>query len=142
MHAAVLHSQLTSRDHILNERRRVWEFYHTALADLDDAGFLRRPFIPTDCIHNAHIYYIRVMDHAAAKRLLQLAKDKRVGIFSHYEPLHSSTGGVKYGRVSGQCVETELCAQTLHRLPLWVGISERDMNYVVETVRYALSGSN
>ena len=46
------------------------------------------------------------------------------------------------GESQVECVETELCAQTLHRLPLWVGISERDMNYVVETVRYALSGSN
>lgn len=140
LNAAVLYAQLTSRDHILNERRLVWEFYNTALADLDDAGLLRRPFIPPDCVHNAHIYYIRVMNGETGKRLAQAAKDKKVGIFSHYESLHSSTGGVKYGRISGECVETELCAQTLFRLPLWVGISDREMHYVVETVRFAVSG--
>ena len=137
--AAMLAAQLEARKSIIAARVHVWNSYHVALEPLEKEGKLRRPHIPDACVHNGHIYYIRVPDREKFLALGRLAKQRKVGIFTHYEPLHSSTGGLKFARQGSSCHETTGCAKSLYRLPLWVELSETDIARVIAVVRDALA---
>ena len=104
---------------INSARMEVWKAYHAGLEGLETQGKLARPVIPEGCEHNAHIYYIRVQDSQSAAKLDKLAKERKIGIFSHYQALHASPAAAKYGR-SMECPESLACAAQLRRLPMWV----------------------
>ncbi|XRB07643.1 dTDP-4-amino-4,6-dideoxygalactose transaminase [Pycnococcus provasolii] len=122
LQSAVLYAQLCNWQQIIERRLFVWNTYHALLELSERTGRLRRPIIPDGCAHNAHIYYVRIPDPTQFSRVAELAKERRVGIFTHYVPLHSSTGGSKYGRASDSLLEVNLCYAQLYRLPMWVGI--------------------
>ena len=48
----------------------MWAHYHAAFETLERAGHARRPFVPADCGHNGHIYYLLVPDAARRPELL------------------------------------------------------------------------
>jgi len=138
--AALLYGQLNSRDNIQQSRLYAWNFYHEKLKSLEDGGKLTRPRVPPGCVHNAHIYYIRLKSVESGERLAASAKEHRIGIFTHYEPLHLSAGGQKFAKISGKCLEAVDCSKSLYRLPLWVGISHTELNKVVQIILAALDG--
>ena len=63
------------------------------------------------------------------------------GIYSvfHYVPLHSSPAGQKYGRQSGDLSITESLSERLIRLPLWIGLTLDQQNYVVKGLSSAVA---
>jgi dTDP-4-amino-4,6-dideoxygalactose transaminase len=50
----------------------------------------------------------------------------------HYVPLHSSAAGRKHGRAAGPLPVSDRLSERLVRLPLWVGMSEADVDRVIE----------
>ena len=59
MNAAYLWAQLEKADEINNDRLATWNSYHEAFLPLEAAGKLVLPTIPEDCVHNAHMYYLK-----------------------------------------------------------------------------------
>ena len=109
---------MDKHDYIIGERRRIWGEYHKRLESLEQEGKICRPSIPHECEHNGHIYRIMITEQQAVDKLLKLSKDRKIGIFSHYIPLHSTKGGSKYGRTKGDMSNTDLAFSQLYRLPL------------------------
>ena len=132
--SAVLAAQLEARSTIIEARVRIWDKYHKAFENLEKHGKLVRPTVPPGCLHNGHIYYIRVKDSDEFSALGKLAKARKVGMFTHYEPLHSSSGGKLFAKVPMDCPETTACAKSLYRMPLWVGLTDEDIKRVISTV--------
>ena len=62
INAAFLWAQMEKADSINRKRLRMWDWYHEAFAELENRGSVRRPFIPGDCGHNAHMYYLLLPD--------------------------------------------------------------------------------
>jgi dTDP-4-amino-4,6-dideoxygalactose transaminase len=91
---------------------------------LGEAGQVRRPHVPACCDHNAHMYYLRLNDLAARTRFIQIMKDQGVQCVFHYVPLHSSPFGLEHGRADGHLAQTEIVADQLVRLPLWLGMNK------------------
>lgn len=120
--AAFLYAQLEEAAAITRRRRAVWERYHAAFEDLERRQKVRRPIVPTDCEHNAHLYYLLLPSAAARDRVLARLKEERIGAIFHYVPLHSSPAGRRYGRVHGSMTHTDSLSSRLVRLPLWVGL--------------------
>ena len=122
---------------MLSERRTVWQHYHEGLAALEKSGRCRRPIVPEDCDHNAHIYYLLLRD--AETRDAVIAKLRTMGIRApfHYVPLHNSPAGVRFGRTAGRLKNTEDLAARLLRLPLWYGMID-EPEQVVQAVRTIL----
>ena len=58
--------------------------------------------------------------------------EKGVKVVSHYVPLHSSPGGLRYGRYVGNMEVTNRISQNLIRLPMYYGLSENDQARVIE----------
>jgi dTDP-4-amino-4,6-dideoxygalactose transaminase len=118
--AAFLCAQMEEAASITERRLALWNRYHAALADAEARGKVRRPVIPADCTHNAHMYYLlfnSLAERTAAIAALQ-ARDIRP-VF-HYVPLHSSPAGRRFGRVHGGMEHTDRAGDCLLRLPLWL----------------------
>jgi dTDP-4-amino-4,6-dideoxygalactose transaminase len=115
-------------------RDKIWNSYYSRLEPLQAAGQINLPHVPEGCEHNSHIFYIRVLKESDFQRLAKISKERKIGIFTHYVPLHMSTGGKRYGRTSGDMNEAETCNSQLFRLPIWPGLKENQVEDVVKLV--------
>jgi dTDP-4-amino-4,6-dideoxygalactose transaminase len=138
INAAFLWAQLEAAEAITQKRIHLWQEYHQAFAELEIQGKIRRPIIPDECQHNAHMYYILLPDSDNRTTLIEKLNICGINAVFHYVPLHSSLAGRKYGRVDGDLSYTEDLWSRLLRLPLWVGMTQADVNQVVDVVYDAL----
>lgn len=136
--AAFLWAQLEDAQTITARRMDIWHSYHQALAGLETAGRLRRPVVPADCVHNAHMYYVLLESLAHRTELIARLKLSGVGSVFHYVPLHNSPAGIKYGRAHGALRNTESLADRLVRLPMWLGMGD-GQDHVISEVMKALA---
>jgi dTDP-4-amino-4,6-dideoxygalactose transaminase len=132
--AAFLWAQLEAAETITRQRLAIWSHYHEAFAALEARGYVRRPLVPVDCSHNAHLYYLLLPDLATRTRVLAALNDAGVNAVFHYVPLHSAPAGKRYGRPHGTLSHTQWASDCLLRLPLWVGMTSSEVSHVVETV--------
>ena len=121
--AAFLWAQLENANAITATRLHVWNRYHKGLASLEREGRLRRPIVPADCQHNAHMYYFLANSFAERTGPRNPLQKNKVSSVFHYVPLHSSPAGRKYGRPHGELRCTEELADRLIRLPLWADMT-------------------
>lgn len=132
--AAFLLAQLEEAQCIMQQRMAIWEHYHQAFETLEQQGKVRRPIIPSDCQHNAHIYHLIVDDLEVRSALITYLKNQGVQATFHYVPLHSAPAGIKYGRTSGTLSVTDDLSNRLIRLPLGAAMSLTEAKYVIEAV--------
>lgn len=132
--AAFLWAQLEHADELTARRLALWHRYNEALADLEEAGFLRRPVVPHHCAHNAHMYYILLADLDERQRVIRELAARGIGAVFHYVPLHSAPAGEQFGRAAGDLVNTARVSEQLLRLPIWVGL-ESHLDEVIDAVR-------
>lgn len=135
--AAFLWAQLEEADRITRERLIIWHRYHDLLKPLEAKGILRRPIIPDDCEHNAHMYYVLLASEIDREKVLNKFKSNNIGAVFHYVPLHSSPAGHRYGRAHGELILTNKQSERLIRLPLWMGISSEQQCRVVDVLSSA-----
>jgi len=131
--AAFLWAQMEEADAITQRRLNIWNTYHQWFASLEDQGKIRRPVIPTDCKHNAHMYYLLLPDLEQRTAFIEALKVQGIGAVFHYIPLHDSPMGKKHGRTSGDLKNTRELSERLVRLPLWLGIEE-DLVGVIQKI--------
>lgn len=136
--AAFLWAQLEEAQAITAQRLASWARYHEALAPLEARGMLRRPVIPEHCQHNAHMYYVLLAPGIDRQAVLSELKRNEISSVFHYVPLHSSPGGLRYGRTHGSLEVTDSQSERLVRLPLWVGLAEADQKRVVDVLTFAV----
>jgi dTDP-4-amino-4,6-dideoxygalactose transaminase len=137
--AAFLYAQMERADVITRARRAVWQLYDERLQRLEASGVIRRPIVPPDCEHNAHMYYVLVRDLETRSRVLTRLNAAGVNAVFHYVPLHSSPAGIRFGRTSGTMAHTTALSDRLLRLPLWVGMTPDDVDYAVGCLASALA---
>ncbi|QWD11270.1 dTDP-4-amino-4,6-dideoxygalactose transaminase [Polynucleobacter paneuropaeus] len=138
LNAAFLWAQLEQADRITRERLISWHHYHKMLKSFENLGLLRRPIIPEECEHNAHMYYIILNSHIDRDQVISSLKKNNIYSMFHYVPLHTSLGGKLYGRAHGDLGVTLRQSENLLRLPLWVGINFEQQNRVIEVLSSAL----
>jgi dTDP-4-amino-4,6-dideoxygalactose transaminase len=116
--AAFLWGQLEQIATIERERLSTWLSYDQALRPFQVRG-LRTPFVPEDRHHNGHLYYILMPDPARQRDLIARMGEDGIMTPFHYVPLHSSPGGRRFGRTSGELCQTDEASSRLVRLPLF-----------------------
>lgn len=135
LNAAYLYAQLEIADE-MNEKRLVcWNQYYSELKELAEKGCIELPFVPDQCKHNAHMFYIKTRDLEERTSLLRYLKAEDIGAVFHYVPLHSSEAGRKYGRFHGEDKYTTRESDRLVRLPMFYGLTENEINSVTEAVK-------
>lgn len=135
MNAAYLWGQLQAADQINNDRLASWNDYYQALRPLEQAGKLELPAIPEDCVHNAHMFWVKCRDLEERTAFIQHLKDSGVLAVFHYIPLHSAPAGLRYGRFSGEDVYTTKESDRLVRLPLYYGLTAQERQQVIQAVK-------
>lgn len=136
--AAFLWAQLEQAKKITEQRLHIWHRYNLLTESLEREGFLRRPRIPAECEHNAHIFYVLLKSGVDRKRVLDEMKNDGVHALFHYVPLHSSPAGKRFGRVHGELINTDQLSEQVIRLPLWIGLSESDQAHVIGSLKSAI----
>lgn len=135
MNAAYLWGQLLEADTIYRNRMDSWNHYYESLQELADSGKIELPFIPQDCVHNAHMFYIKTKDLEERTQLIQHLKQNDILAVFHYIPLHSAPAGQKYGHFAGEDRYTTKESERIVRLPLYYGLESDQVEYICEKVK-------
>lgn len=135
MNAAYLYAQLEMADDINNARLHIWNRYYNGLKELEEAGKITLPVVPEGCVHNAHMFYIKAKDLEERTALISYLKANEILSVFHYIPLHSAPAGLKYGRFHGEDVYTTKESERLCRLPLYYGLTEEQVDYIISKVK-------
>ena len=135
--AALLAEQLERVEQISAARLAIWDAYHDAFEELERDGVVRRPVIPAGAQHNAHLYRLMLPDRRSRDDVIATLKADGISAYFHYVPLHSAPAGRRFGRAHGPMDVTDAAADTLVRLPLWVGMTDADVGLVAQGVAAA-----
>lgn len=135
MNAAYLWAQLEMAEKINDYRISIWEQYWRELTPLAEAGKIELPTVPKDCVHNAHMFYIKAKDIEERSALISYMKENGVLTVFHYIPLHTAPAGLKFGRFHGEDKYTTKESERLVRLPLYFGLKEEEVSYICDKVR-------
>ena len=134
LNAAYLYAQLEQHKKISDKRMQIYNFYNENLKFLAEEGKIEQPYVPEECTHNAHMYYIKVHDIKVRTRLLKYLREKEICSVFHYVPLHSAPAGKKFGRFSGEDVYTTKESERLMRLPMFYNLDMEDAKKVVDAI--------
>ena len=132
LNAAYLWAQLEMADEINNNRLNTWNTYFEAFKSLEKNGVIELPTIPEECVHNAHMFYIKCKNLDTRQNYIKFMKENNILCVFHYIPLHSAPAGVKFGRFSGKDEYTTSESDRLVRLPMYYNIAERDLQKVID----------
>lgn len=135
LNAAYLWAQLEKAQEIYDDRMNSWNHYYELLKPLADDGYIELPYVPDECEHNAHMFYIKAKDLEERTRLISHMKENGIGCVFHYIPLHSAPAGRKFGKFIGEDRYTTKESERLMRLPMYYGLTEEDCENVVEQIR-------
>lgn len=135
LNAAYLWAQLEEADAVNARRLTLWKQYYEELTPLAENGNIELPTIPKECMHNAHMFYIKVKNLEERTKLLNFLKENGVHAVFHYIPLHSAPAGRKYGEFHGKDLYTTRESERLIRLPMYDGLASEQVHYVTETVK-------
>ena len=134
LNAAYLYGQLEIADEINAARLHCWELYRELLSPLEKEGRVALPHIPADCVHNAHMFWLKAKDLAERTELIAFLKERGVGSAFHYIPLHSAPAGLRFGRFHGEDRYTTAESERLLRLPMYFGLTDDDAARAADAV--------
>ena len=108
--------------------------YYEQLKPLADAGKIELPYIPEECVHNAHMFYIKAKDLEERTALIRHLKENDISAVFHYIPLHTAPAGLKFGRFHGEDVYTTRESERLVRLPMYYQLANEDLLKVTTSI--------
>ena len=132
---AFLSAQLEDAYYCCKRRRAITDTYHEFLShpkiSKKFVGMMERC---NDVDGNGHLFWI-ILQEQDSMPFKEYMQSYGITCYSHYEPLHSSPGGKKYGKQYVMSMEhTEIVAQSLVRLPVWAEMSHCEVYRVLCTV--------
>ena len=134
MNAAYLYAQLEKADEINQARLACWNRYYERLTPLKEAGKLELPVVPEGCVHNAHMFYVKVKDITERTAFISFLAENGVHSVFHYIPLHTAPAGQKFGRFHGEDRYTTAESERLARLPMYYGLSLEQVDYICDVI--------
>lgn len=130
--AAILLGHLLDFDNIQSSRLSTWEKYLEQLQDWSIVNNFSLPFIPPENSNVANVFYLVAPNRENRDGLIKHLKQAGVDARFHYQALHQSKAGLRFGRTDVSCSVSERISATLLRLPLWCGMSEGDVERIVK----------
>ncbi|MBX3191371.1 MAG: dTDP-4-amino-4,6-dideoxygalactose transaminase [Labilithrix sp.] len=132
--AAILLGQLEARERIQARRRAIWERYAEALRAWAPAAGVSLPLVPPHCEQAFHMFYLLLPDLAQRTAFIAHLASRGVAAVFHYQPLHLSPMGVRFGGRAGACPVTESVSERLVRLPFHTTLSSEEQAKVIDAV--------
>lgn len=133
--AAYLYPQLLIMDKMRQDRVDSFNYYYELLTPLKDEGKIDLPFIPENCVHNAHMFYIKTKNLDERSKLQTFLANNGIKTAFHYVPLHSAPEGLKACRFVGEDKYTTKEFERLLRLPMYYKLSREDVKFVCDKIK-------
>ena len=121
-------------DQIQKRRKEIWDQYAARLADWGAEQGVRLPFVPADCDHPSHLFYLILPSLEDRQAFIEHAQTHNVCCVFHYQPLNLSQMGQSWGGQSNPCPVTEAVSDCLTRLPLFYEMTDADQEQVIRAV--------
>lgn len=134
LNAAYLLAQLEQHIQITARRMERWNEYQAGLRDLADNELIQVMQVPPECLHNAHMYYIKLRSQEERAALIAYLRERDICAVFHYIPLHSAEAGKRFGEFRGEDRYTTKDSERLLRLPLYYEMTGEDSAKVLQTV--------
>ena len=135
LNAAYLWAQLNKAEETMKCRMDAWKLYDEMLSELAEESKIELQTIPKDCIHNAHMFYIKTKNAEERGQLIDFLKANGIWAVFHYIPLHSAPAGKKYGYFAGEDKYTTRESERLLRLPMYYGLTLDEVEYICGKVK-------
>ncbi len=133
--AALLYAQIEIVDTIQEKRRMIFQRYAASLLTWATTNGVSLPTIPGHCECSYHLFYLLLPTAEAQHALIQHLQRSRINSVFHYQPLHLTPMGRKFGGQLGQCPVTESAAERVIRLPFYFDLDPADQDRVINAVR-------
>lgn len=132
--AAYLWGQFEQRDKIQKHRRQAWTMYQRGLAEWAADHDIQLPVVPDHCEQPYHMFYMILPSLDVRQRLIAHLRDREILAVFHYQPLHLSSMGRRYGGREGDCPVTERVSDRLLRLPFHNVLTGSEQEEVIEAI--------
>ena len=130
--AAFLYAQLEELENIQNKRKAIWNQYNDGLVSLKNIG-VRLPSIPKYATNNAHMFYLVCRRQDERRELIDHLKKNNINAVFHYVCLHDSP--YYHDKHDGREMQNaKRYEEYLVRLPLWVNMTEKEVNYIIQKI--------
>lgn len=135
LNAAYLYAQLEEAEKINKNRLDTWNIYYDGLKPLQEKGLIELPYVPSECEHNAHMFYIKCKDLEERTKLIHYLRKENIEATFHYIPLHSSKAGLEYGRLKGTDKYTTKESERILRLPLYYNLEKIKVRCIADKIK-------
>jgi len=132
--AAFLYAQLEAREAVQRTRRAIWGTYATRLTGWATAEGVQLPVVPAHCEHAYHMFYLLLPSLEARTRLIAHLKSRGILAVFHYQPLHVSPMGDRFGGRRGDCPVAEDVSDRIVRLPFYAELTAEQQEEVCATI--------
>lgn len=136
LNAAYLYAQLEVAQQVFDDRMNSWNKYNEAFKYLKDKGVIETPFVPEECEHNAHMYYIKLDNIEERTKFINYMNENDILTVFHYIPLHSAPAGREYGVFAGEDKYTTKESERIVRLPLYYNMGETVDEVISKVYKY------
>lgn len=133
--AAYLWGNLEKANEINLFRINIWQKYYNELMHYEDKKLMELPNIPNGCVHNAHMFYLKLKDIHIRNKFIQYLKQNDIMSVFHYIPLHSSPAGKKFCRFNGEDNFTTTESERLLRLPMYNGLEDKQLSKIINVIK-------
>ena len=131
MLAAFLLAQFERATEIQTRRKEIWHRYHQRLLHWAETRHVQLPTVPAHVDQSYHLYYLILPSVNVRTALIQHLKNRGILSVFHYQPLHLSAMGMRYGGERGDCPVSEAVADRLLRLPFYYALSPDEQDEVI-----------
>ena len=132
--AAFLFAQLECREDIARKREHIWNRYNEALSGWAADQGVGLPAVPGHCLQSHHMFYLLLPSLNYRQDLIDFLKAKSILSVFHYQPLHLSAMGRRFGGCLGACPVTEDISDRLLRLPFYNAMTHAEQQRVIDAV--------
>lgn len=134
LNAAFLWAQVEKADEVNRKRLSTWKLYGEGLQNLANDGKVELPSIPSECVHNAHMFYLKAKDLEERTKLIDYLNQWGILSVFHYTPLHTSLAGKRFSRFHGEDKYTTKESERLLRVPMYYGLKKEQTEYIIEKI--------
>lgn len=131
-------SQLKKLDGFIERRREIVDIYNKEFENLKG---LITPFQLPETLSSYHLYVIQLeleKLNMSRREVFEALRDRGVGVNVHYIPVYYFPYYKNLGYEKGICPNAERIYERIITLPLYPGLSDEDVEYVVKNVKEVL----
>jgi dTDP-4-amino-4,6-dideoxygalactose transaminase len=131
--AAILLGQIENFREIQRLRKDIWIQYSNLVLGKEVIHF---PSEFRDQLSvAAHIFYIEIEDQLVRSNFVEKAKEIGISVTTHYQPLHNSRAGDRFGISKFEYENTIKTSTNLLRFPIYIGLSENSFEKISTLIR-------